>query len=62
MQVDAINKWYGTDRAFSHQVTIRETGTGFQYVSNNLYIDENSIVPQCNLSYLLDVERAKTDY
>lgn len=62
MQVDAVNKWYGTDRAFSHQVTIRETSTGFQYVSNSLYIDENSILPQNNLSYLLDVERAKTNY
>lgn len=62
MQVDAVNKWYGTDKAFSHQVTVRETANGFQYVSNNLYLTENSIVPQCNLSYLLDVERAKTDY
>lgn len=62
MQVDAVNKWYGTDRAFSHQVTIRETANGFQYVSNSLYIDENSILPQNNLSYLLDVERAKTEY
>ena len=25
-------------------------------------IDENSILPQNNLSYLLDVERAKTNY
>lgn len=62
MQVDAINKWYGTDKAFSHQVTVRDTANGFQYVSNNLYLTEDSIVPQCNLSYLLDVERAKTEY
>lgn len=62
MQVDAVNKWYGTDRAFRHQVTVRETSNGFQYVSNNLYITEESIVPQCNLSYLLDMERAKTNY
>lgn len=62
MQVDAVNKWYGTDKAFSHQLTVRETANGFQYVSNNFYADENSIVPQSNLSYLLDVERAKTRY
>lgn len=62
MQVDAVNKWYGTDKAFSHQVTVRETATGFQYVSNSLFIDENSILPQHNLSYLLNVERAKTSY
>ena len=62
MQVDAVNKWYGTDKAFSHQVTVRDTSNGFQYVSNSLYLTENSIVPQCNLSYLLDVERGKTNY
>lgn len=62
MQVDAVNKWYGTDRAFSHQLTVRETGNGFQYVSNLLFADENSIIPQSNLSYLLNVERAKTPY
>ena len=63
MRVDAINEWYGTDKAFSHEVTIREDGNGgFKYVSNTLITDEDSIVPVGQLSSQLDIERAKTDY
>lgn len=63
MRVDARNEWYGTDRAFSHEVTVREDGSGgFKYVSNTLIADENSIIPTCQLSGQLDIERAKTQY
>ena len=63
MRVDAINEWYGTDKAFSHEITIREDGNGgFKYVSNTLITDEDSIVPVGQLSSQLDIERAKTDY
>lgn len=63
MRVDAVHKWYGTDRAFTHDLTVRENSNGsFRYVSNVLYLDENSIVPTCRISDLLNSERAKTDY
>lgn len=59
MRVDAVYKWYGTDRAFSHDVTVMDTSDGFHYVSNTLYADENSILPQCRISTLLDIELDK---
>ncbi len=59
MRVDAVYKWYGTDRAFSHDVTVMETSDGFRYVSNTLYADENSILPECKISSLLNIELAK---
>lgn len=63
MRVDALNEWYGTDKAFSHELTVREDGNGgFKYVSNTLITDENSVVPTCRLSTQLDVERAKINY
>ncbi|MGI5977277.1 MAG: DUF6070 family protein [Candidatus Limivicinus sp.] len=63
MRVDAVNKWYGTDKAFSHDVTVMEDDAGgFKYISNTLYADENSIIPGCSLSSMLDMERAKTAY
>ncbi len=61
MRVDAVFKWYGTDRAFSHDVTVMETSDGFRYVSNTLYADENSILPERKLSMLLDIELEKLD-
>ncbi len=63
MRVDALNEWYGTDRAFSHELTVRPDGAGgFKYVSNTLITDENSILPTCQLSGQLDIERSKTGY
>lgn len=63
MRVDAINKWYGTDKAFSHDVTIREEKNGsFKYVSNHFYASDDNILPECKLAYLLDTERSKTKY
>lgn len=63
MRIDAVHKWYGTDRAFTHDLTVREHSDGsFRYVSNSVYLDENSIVPTYRISDLLNSERAKTDY
>ena len=63
MRVDAVHKWYGTDRAFSHDLTVRENADGsFRYVSNVVYLEPDSIVPTCRLSDLLNSERAKTPY
>ena len=60
MVVDAVNKWYGTDRAFRHELTVRPTdGVSFRYVSNLLYEDENNILPVQKLSEMLNVEREK---
>ncbi|MDO4982796.1 MAG: DUF6070 family protein [Eubacteriales bacterium] len=59
MRVDAVYKWYGTDRAFSHDVTVMDTSDGFHYVANTLYTDENSILPSCKISSLLDIELEK---
>lgn len=59
MRVDAVFKWYGTDQAFSHDVTVMETSGGFRYVSNTLYADETSILPERKLSTLLDIELGK---
>ena len=56
MRVDAMFKWYGTDQAFSHDVTVMDTSDGFKYISNTLYADENSILPERKLSTLLDIE------
>ena len=63
MRVDALNEWYGTDRAFSHELTVRPDGAGgFKYVSNTLITDENSILHTCQLSGQRDIERSKTGY
>ena len=59
MRVDAVFKWYGTDRAFSHDVTVMDTSDGFRYISNTLYADENSILPQSKISTLLNIELEK---
>jgi len=56
MRVDAVFKWYGTDRAFSHDVTVMDTSDGFRYISNTLYADENSILPESKISSLLNIE------
>lgn len=61
MIVDAVNEWYGTDRAFRHELVVRPSdGASFKYVSNRLIEDENNIIPPMKLSELLNVELTKT--
>lgn len=63
LRVDALNEWYGTDCAFSHELTVRpDANGGFKYVSNTLIADENSIIPTGQLSSKLDIERANSGY
>ncbi|MBQ8075437.1 MAG: hypothetical protein IJ237_05565 [Oscillospiraceae bacterium] len=63
MIVDAVNKWYGTDRSFRHELTVRPgNGTSFQYVSNRLMEADDSMLPAQKLAEMLNVERAKTPY
>ena len=63
MIVDAVNKWYGTDRAFRHELTVRPgSGAAFQYVSNTLYESEDNILPAQKLSEMLNVELTNTSY
>lgn len=63
MTVEAVNKWYGTDRAFRHELTVRPgNGTSFQYVSNRLTESESNILPAQKLAEMLNVERSKTTY
>ncbi len=60
IRVDAVNRWYGTDRAFSHEVTVYDNGKGnVKYTSNTLYTDSDSILPQQKLSDQLNMEKAK---
>lgn len=46
LTVDAVFPWYGTDKAFTHETTVRDTATGFQYVSNLVYESEDNIFPE----------------
>ncbi len=63
MIVDAVNKWYGTDRAFRHELTVLPgDGVSFRYVSNRLLEAQDGMLPAQKLSEMLNVERAKTDY
>ena len=63
MVVDAVNKWYGTDKSFRHELTVRPgNGTTFQYVSNRLLEAEETMLPAQKLAEMLNVERAKTPY
>ena len=63
LRVDAVNKWYGTDRAFTHELTVAEYGDGhFMYLGNTLIDRPENILPENKLCYLLDLEREKTPY
>ncbi len=63
MVVDAVNKWYGTDKSFRHELTVRPgNGNTFQYVSNRLLEAEETMLPAQKLAEMLNVERAKTPY
>ena len=59
MVVDAVNKWYATDSAFEHVLTVMPTKRGFKYISNQLVESEDNILPDQKLSELLDVEKKK---
>ena len=59
MTVDAVNTWYGTDRAFRHILTVRPEKGGFKFISNSLVADENSILPEQKLAAMTDVEISK---
>ena len=60
MVVDAVNPWYGTDRAFRHELTVRPgEGNSFKFVSNTLIEDSGNILPAQKLSEMLNVEREK---
>lgn len=51
--VDALYSWYGTDCAFTHEVTIRVRDDGsFQYVSNRVISDTSTIFPERKLQSL----------
>lgn len=63
MRVDAVNKWYGTDRAFTHEVTVYEYESGrVKYISNTLIDAPDNIIPENKLCVQLDIERKKTSY
>ena len=49
LMVDAVYPWYGTDRAFTHELTVRDTETGFEYVSNYVYESGDNIFPEATL-------------
>lgn len=57
MVVAAVNKWYGTDTAFTHILTVMPTKTGFKYVSNQYLESQDDILPKQVLSEMLDVEK-----
>lgn len=50
LKVDAVFPQYGTDRAFTHELTIRDTSGKFQYISNYLYENDGNILPDCKLA------------
>ena len=62
LTVNAVNAWYGTDKAFQHKLTVFPESGGFKYVSNELVYNENNIIPEAKLSEMLNVERAKSVY
>lgn len=45
MRVDAVYPWYGTDKAFTHELTVLETKEGFKYISNYVYDSAENIFP-----------------
>lgn len=46
LKVDAVYPAYGTDCAFTHELTVMETEDGFKYLSNYVYASENNIIPE----------------
>lgn len=63
LTVDAVNAWYGTDKAFEHILTVRNNEDGsFTYISNTLIDSNDNIIPETKLSELLNVEKSKIKY
>ena len=63
MVVDAVNPWYGSDKSFRHELSVRPgNGVNFQYVSNRVLEADSTMLPGQKLSAMLNVERAKTPY
>lgn len=55
MQVDALYSWYGTDKAFTHWLTVLPNADGsFQYLANTIEASEGNIFPD----RLLPIHRA----
>ena len=46
MKVDAVFPAYGTDCAFTHELTVKDTKDGYQYISNWVYESESNIIPE----------------
>ena len=46
LKVDAVYPAYGTDCAFTHELTVMDTEDGFKYLSNYVYESENNIIPE----------------
>lgn len=50
MQVDALFSWYGTDCAFTHEVTVQPNADGsFHYVSNKVIDRQDNLFPERQL-------------
>jgi len=61
LTIDAVFSWYGTDRAFTHEVTMRDTERGFEYVSNYVQESADNIFPELTLhsERLKQISRAR---
>ena len=46
LKVDAVFPAYGTDCAFTHELTVMDRLDGFQYLSNRVYDSESNIIPE----------------
>lgn len=58
MKIDAVYPWYGTDCAFTHELTVEETKNGFIYVSNYVYDSPDNIFPDLALKREREAEIA----
>ena len=58
MKIDAVYPWYGTDCAFTHELTVEETKNGFIYVSNYVYESADNIFPDLALKREREAEIA----
>ena len=58
LKIDAVYPWYGTDCAFTHELTVEETEDGFIYVSNYVYDSSDNIFPDNVLKREREIEIA----
>jgi hypothetical protein len=49
MKIDAVYPSYGTDKAFTHELTVMDTSDGFKYVSNYVYESDSNIFPNLTI-------------